>query len=90
MTEISRFLGIIIRMYPERGVRHHRPHFHITYQGVTISYSIEPIEPIRGELPTKQRRFIEAWVELHQAELLENWQRLSKGQVPKKISPLEK
>jgi hypothetical protein len=33
MPELSRFFGIIIRMYMEVGVRHHTPHFHAYYQG---------------------------------------------------------
>ncbi|MCL4858460.1 MAG: DUF4160 domain-containing protein [Caldilineaceae bacterium] len=90
MTEISRFFGIIIRMYPEGGMYHHRPHFHATYQGVTVSYSIEPIEPIRGQFSPRQRRLVEAWIELHQDELLENWRLLSSGYAPHKIDPLHK
>jgi hypothetical protein len=41
-----------------------------------------------GELPRGQQRLVEAWVELHQGELLENWERLQAGQVPYKIAPL--
>ena len=48
MTEISRFFGIIVRMYPEGVMNHHLPHFHVTYQGVTVSYAIDPIGPIVG------------------------------------------
>jgi hypothetical protein len=90
MTELSRFFGIIIRMYPEGGVNHHRPHVHVTYQGITVSYSIDTIESIRGQLAPRQRRFVEAWVELHQDELLDNWHRLINGQAPHKIAPLKK
>ena len=32
MPEISRFFGIIVRMYAEPGAPHHQPHFHIYYQ----------------------------------------------------------
>jgi len=32
MAELSRFFGIIIRMFAEHGVRHHKPHFHGIYQ----------------------------------------------------------
>jgi hypothetical protein len=28
MPELSRFFGIIIRMYLEAGMQHHTPHFH--------------------------------------------------------------
>jgi hypothetical protein len=33
MPEISRFFGIIIRMYAEFSAPHHTPHFHAYYQG---------------------------------------------------------
>jgi hypothetical protein len=33
MPEISRFFGIVIRMFVEAGVAHHTPHFHAYYQG---------------------------------------------------------
>ncbi len=32
MPELSRFFGIIIRMYAEVGGLHHVPHFHAYYQ----------------------------------------------------------
>jgi hypothetical protein len=32
MPEISRFYGIVIRMFAEAGAQHHRPHFHAIYQ----------------------------------------------------------
>lgn len=49
---------------------------------------IDPIEAIRGELPQRQQRLVEAWAELHQHELRENWQLLAKGAAPRKIQPL--
>lgn len=64
MPELSRFYGIAIRMFFEAG-RHNSPHFHATYQESEASFSIEDIRIIAGELPTKQRRLVEAWAELH-------------------------
>ncbi|MEZ4663983.1 MAG: DUF4160 domain-containing protein [Caldilineaceae bacterium] len=89
MTEIARFYGIIIRMYPEFGERHHRPHFHAYYQEHGVTYGIDDIEEIRGELPKRQRRLVEAWAELHRIELQENWERLVRGQNAQKIDPLK-
>ena len=40
MPEISRFFGIIIRMYAEPNAPHHRPHFHAYYQGDVGVYAI--------------------------------------------------
>jgi len=89
IPELARFLGIIIRMYAEPSAPHHRPHFHAYYQEAVGIYSIDTIELISGALPRRQHRFVEAWAELHQDELLANWERLQAGQPPHKIDPLQ-
>ena len=88
MPEISRFFGIIIRMYAEPNAPHHRPHFHAYYQGDVGVYAIDTIELIAGQLPRRQQRLIEAWIELHHEEWLSDWERLQAGRVPFKIDPL--
>ena len=89
MPEISHFFGIIIRMYAEFNVPHHAPHFHAYYQDQVAIYSIDPIELIAGSLPRRQGRLVEAWAELHQAELLAAWQCLQEGCKPQSIEPLK-
>lgn len=89
MPEISRFFGIIIRMYWEAGTPHHSPHFHAYYQDAVAIYVIDPVELMAGSLPRRQRRLVEAWAELHQQELMDDWQRLQAGQSPLPVQPLE-
>ena len=89
MPEISRFFGIIIRMYMEVGEPHHTAHFHAYYQDDVAIFSLDPVECIAGELARRQRRLVEAWAELHQEELLADWARLQAGQTPLPIEPLE-
>ncbi len=89
MPEISRFFGIIIRMYIEAGGPHHTPHFHAYYQGQVGIYGIETIEPLAGRLPNRQERLVLAWAELHQEELLVNWRTLQDGHPPVTIEPLK-
>ena len=88
MPELSRFLGIIIRMYREVGVPHHLPHFHAYYQDEVAIYSLDPIEMIAGSLPRRAKRFVEAWAELHQEELEADWELLQAGEQPQPIDPL--
>lgn len=88
MPEISRFFGIIIRMYWEVNTQHHRPHFHAYYQDSVAVYSIDPVERIAGELPRRQARLVEAWAELHVQELASDWDRLQLGRGPLPIEPL--
>lgn len=51
MPEISRFFGIIIRMFAEPAGPHHRPHFHAYYQNVAAVFAIDSLEILGGELP---------------------------------------
>jgi len=88
VPEIARFFGIIIRMYAEAGEPHNRPHLHAYYQEEVAIYTIDSIDLLAGALPRQQQRLVEAWAELHQAELLANWERLQQGHSPVKIEPL--
>lgn len=86
MPIISKFYGIIIRMY--NNGEHHPPHFHAEYQGFKASFDMEG-EIINGEMPKKQSRLIRAWAELHKNELLANWE-LAIGEQPLyRIRPLK-
>ena len=61
MPELSRFYGIIIRMFVELDERHHNAHFHAYYQEHTAVFSISPVAQIAGSLPQRQQRLVEAW-----------------------------
>jgi uncharacterized protein DUF4160 len=86
---LSRFFGIIIRMYAEVNAPHHEPHFHAYYQDEVAIYCLDPVELIAGSLLRRQRRLVEAWAELHQAELRTDWNLLQSGQGPVPIEPLK-
>ena len=75
MPVLSRFFGIIVTMYHERG-QHERPHFHARYGEYKASIAIDPPVVMAGSLPRRQERLVLAWAELHRDELLENWRRL--------------
>ena len=89
MPELCRFFGIIIRMYMEVGQPHHLAHFHAYYQDEVAVFSLDPIELIAGSFPRRQQRLAEAWAELHQDELIADWQRLQAGESPLPIHPLD-
>ena len=88
MPELSRFFGIIIRMFVEPLERHHAAHFHAYYQEHVAVVSINPVQVIAGSLPQRQQRLVEAWAELHQEELLADWRLLQEGRRPAPIQPL--
>ena len=89
MPELSRFFGIIIRMFAEPDAPHHWAHFHAYYQEEVAIYAVDPLEIIGGSLPKRQQRLVEAWAELHRHELEADWKLLQQGRRPFAIKPLE-
>jgi len=89
VPELSRFFGIIIRMFAEVGAQHHVPHFHAYYQDKVGIFGVDPVELIAGSLPRRQQRLVEAWAELHQNDLVADWEMLEQGRTPRPIEPLK-
>jgi hypothetical protein len=85
MPEISRFMGIIIRMYLQD---HNPPHFHAFYNDSKALFSIDPLEMVEGNLPPRIHGVVIEWISMHKDELLDNWNKLQNEQKPKKIKPL--
>lgn len=86
MPEISRFFGIIIRMYFDD---HPPPHFHAIYGKHEVEVGINPIGVLQGGLPRRAQSMVIEWAALHQQELMQNWNRLHNDQPAEKIKPLE-
>jgi hypothetical protein len=86
MPEISRFFGIIIRMFFDE---HDPPHFHAEYQGRKAVFDFNG-NIMRGTLNSKTAtRLVREWVDLRLAELEEDWELARHGQEVKKIEPLD-
>lgn len=45
-------------------------------------------EVLAGELPRKQLRLVQAWIELHRDELMADWELAISNEHPYKIAPL--
>lgn len=88
MPVISMFYGIIIRMYLIDTQHHHLPHLHARYAEFEASIAIADGEVLAGELPKKQLRLVQAWIELHRDELSADWALAANGELPYKIPPL--
>lgn len=88
MPVISMFYGIIIRMYFLDNQHHSVPHIHARYSGSEASIRIDDGEVLAGELPRKQLRLVQAWIELHRDELMADWDLAVAGENPYKIDPL--
>lgn len=86
MPEISRFFGIVIRMYYDD---HGIPHFHASYGDHEAKVGINPIQVIEGEIPKRALSLVLEWTALHQKDLAENWKLARDEQKLNKIMPLE-
>ena len=75
-------------MFMEVEAQHNTPHFHAYYQGHMSVFGIESVDLLAGDLPRRQRRLVEAWAELHQQELINDWAELQHGRAPIGIEPL--
>ena len=69
--------------------RHKKPHIHAEYQGQVAVYSIPDGELLTGELPNKKNKLVLAWIEIHQEDLMADWQLAANGQNPFPIRGLE-
>lgn len=85
MPVISRFYGILIIMYFND---HNPPHIHAKYADHEAIFSFNE-EVIEGELPTRAMKFVQEWIQQHQSELKDNWERARRGEPLNPIAPLE-
>jgi hypothetical protein len=86
MPEISRFFGIIIKMFFDD---HNPPHFHAEYGGDLALIDIRTLSVFSGRLPPRVTGLVIEWATLHQQELLANWDRARAREELQKIAPLE-
>lgn len=86
MPELSRFYGIVIRMYFDD---HPPPHFHAEYGSFEALIDIRTLAFVRGKLPPRARGLVTEWAALHQDELMEQWVRARSLEPLGKIAPLE-
>jgi len=85
MPEISRFLGISIRMYRDE---HLPPHFHAIYNEFAAQISIRNPGLINGNLPPRVLGYVIEWAALHETELAQCWDDARSDRPIGKIEPL--
>lgn len=88
MPIISQFYGIIVSMFFNDCDRHHTPHIHVQYGEYTCSFDFNG-NILAGTIPNKQRKLVEAWIELRQEELITLWSILQNGTGSFYIEPLK-
>lgn len=72
MPEISRFYGIIIKMF-FKPKEHEPSHLHALYGEYVGIFNLQNMEMIEGDLPKRAQDLVREWMEQNQQELLEMW-----------------
>ncbi len=70
MPEISRFNGIVIKMYHND---HSPPHLHAEYGGAEMLVGIDTLSVIAGKLTPRATGLVMEWAAQHQLELQNAW-----------------
>ena len=85
MPEVSRFFGIVIRMFY---VEHNPPHFHAEYSGKKAVFDFQG-NVIMGNLSSRTAtKLVREWIDLHTSELEEDWRFARESKELRKIEPL--
>ena len=83
MPVISRFYGIVIRMY-FLSSEHNPPHIHAFYNKNVAVIDIQTLKVIEGQLPTRALKLVREWLLIHKNEIINIWT----TQEFRKIDPL--
>ena len=84
MPVLSRFYGIIIRMYFQQS-EHNPPHIHAIYGEHDAAVDIQNGNVLEGYLPAKALEMVREWISIHKDDLAKIWD----TQEFKQLSPLE-
>ena len=84
MPVLSRFYGIIIRMYFLQS-EHNPPHIHAIYNDDVAAIDFMTGTVLEGRLPAKAMNMVQEWISIYREELKTIWE----TQEFKSLPPLE-
>ena len=84
MPEISRFYGIVIKMF-FKPKEHEPSHIHALYGECVGVFDLKTHEMTNGDLPLKAQNLVKEWLNIHDQELQKMWD----TQTIVKLAPLE-
>ena len=86
MPELSRFFGVVIKMYFDD---HNPPHFHAEYGEYEALIDVNTLAVIAGRLPSRALGMVIEWASMYQGELRGEWEKAKNMESLGKISPLK-
>ena len=81
MPEITRFYGIIIKMF-FKPKEHEPSHIHALYGEYIGVFDLKTRKMTDGDLPSKAQELVEEWLDIYYKELQEMWDKQSIVQLP--------
>ncbi len=72
MPEITRFYGIVIKMF-FKPKEHEPSHIHALYNEYVGIFDINTRKMTTGDLPLKAQELVEEWILKHSSELQKMW-----------------
>lgn len=85
MPELSRFYGIVIKMYYND---HNPPHFHAEYGSDQIVVDVHTLAVIGGRLPPRAMGLVMEWAAQHRTGLQLAWRQSQNREPLQRIDPL--
>jgi len=83
------FYGVIIKLFYFDNQQHHCPHIHVHYQDESAVIEIPSGKVLEGKLKSNKMKLVQAWIEIHQDELMADWKLAVNGDEIFKIDPLK-
>ena len=75
-------------MYYLDNKKHHTPHIHVKYQEQEAVLAIPSGDLLEGAIPSNKMKLVQAWIEIHQEDLVADWELAINGENVFKIDPL--
>ena len=85
MPIISRFFGIIVFMFWRE---HQPPHFHAKYGDQEVIVEIQTGK-VTGNISPRVLDMVQEWREMHEDDLIAEWELAEENKPLKRIKPLE-
>ena len=82
------FYGLVISLYFAIDKWYNQPKIHVPFAEDEAVYEIPTGNLIEGYMPLKKHKLILAWIEIHQDNLMANWNLAIEGLPIFKIDPL--
>ena len=81
MPEITRFYGIIIKMF-FKPKEHEPSHIHAIYGEYVGIFDISTAAMLIGDLPSKAQELVAEWIKLNGPNLQDMWESQNIGKLP--------